>query len=192
MKNDFDSLKKDILQCTHCRDLFEPRPVVWGSVKSKIMQISQAPSKMVHESGKPFTDATGKRLRGWYGICEDVFYDTDNFYITGLGHCFPGKSSNRGDLTPPRFCADMWLSKEILTVNNVIYVVIGRLAARRFFPEGDFEDLVFNGGKINGKSAIILPHPSPLNMRWLKDHPAFLAKRIPEIRKTIQSTIKKV
>ncbi len=42
---------------------------------------------------------------------------------------------------------------------------------------------------INGKLAIVLPHPSPLNIKWFKDHPEFMEKRIFEIRKIINKVL---
>lgn len=42
---------------------------------------------------------------------------------------------------------------------------------------------------INGKLAIVLPHPSPLNIKWFKDHPEFMEKRIFEIIKIINKVL---
>lgn len=65
------------------------------------MQISQAPSIRVQECGLPFYDASGKKLKEeWYQISEECFYDEDLFYITSIGHCYPGKASS-GDKIPP-------------------------------------------------------------------------------------------
>jgi uracil-DNA glycosylase len=36
-----------------------------------------------------------------------------------------------------------------------------------------------------------LPHPSPLNIKWFKDNPDFMKKRIIEIRKIINNTLNK-
>ena len=49
-----------------------------------------------------------------------------------------------------------------------------------------------SGEKIisDNKLAIVLPHPSPLNKKWIKDHPQFLEKRIYEIRELIKKIIK--
>ena len=60
-----------------------------------------------------------------------------------------------------------------------------------FFPNEDFSDLVFKDNFINGKLTIVLPHPSPLNIKWFKDHPMFLNKRIFEIRKIINDVLNK-
>jgi uracil-DNA glycosylase len=70
-------------------------------------------------------------------------------------------------------------------VDNKLFVIIGSKAAKFLFPNEDFEDLVFKNNLINNKPTIVLPHPSPLNIKWFKDHPLFEEKRLPEIREII-------
>lgn len=187
----FETLKKEILQCKKCKDKFgyNPNPIVMGNIDSKIMQISQAPSQNVHLTLKPFNDLSGKKLKyEWYQITDDVFYNPNNFYITSLAHCYPGKNKNGGDNLPPKICSD-WLKKEIEIVNNKIYVIIGSKAAKFFFPNEKFNDLVFKDNYYNNKLTIVLPHPSPLNIKWYKDNPDFYNKRIHEIRNKIKEVL---
>lgn len=190
----FNELQEEIKKCRFCEERFgfTPHPIFWGSEKSKIVQISQAPSNNVHSSGKPFTDQSGKTLRDeWYQISEEEFYNTDNFFIGAVAHCYPGKSKNGGDLEPPKCCFDMWVKKELEILDNEIYVIIGAKAAKRFFPNENFEDLIFKDNLWNGKLTIVLPHPSPLNRRWIKAHPEFINKRIKEVRSCIHKIIGK-
>lgn len=185
-------LQNEIAQCRMCRDLFgfEPHPVIQGNQDAKIMQISQAPSKRVHETGKPFHDASGRTLRGeWYHIADTDFYNPANFYIVSMAHCYPGKAPGGGDRRPPGICSRQWLVKELELVNNEIYLIIGRVAAEFFFPGETITTLAFENRQINGKPAYILPHPSPLNRKWLKDYPEFLEKRIPEIQKEVHKVL---
>lgn len=189
---DFDELRGEILACRLCeaRFGFAPRPVLQGSARSKIMQISQAPSKNVHRTGRPFDDASGKKLRGaWYGIADDAFYDPENFYIVSLAHCFPGKAPGGGDKLPPAVCAKTWLERELAAVDNRLYLIVGGVAARHFFPGEAFPSLVFNDQTLRGKPAFVLPHPSPLNMNWFRDHPAFEQERLPRIREAIRQAL---
>jgi uracil-DNA glycosylase family 4 len=185
-------LQNQISRCRLCRDLFgfEPHPIVMGNHKAKIMQISQAPSKRVHETGLPFNDSSGKKLREeWYGISDKDFYNPDIFYITSMAHCYPGKSQGKGDRHPPKICSQQWLLKEMALVDNEIYIIIGRFAAEFFFPKEKLTSLVFENKQINGKPAYILPHPSPLNIKWFKDYPEFLNNRISNIQKEIKRII---
>ena len=190
--SDFEEIKKELLQCRLCENIFphEPRPIFQGNPHAKIFQISQAPSIHVHESGLPFNDASGKRLRQeWYQISDACFYDPNNFYIASMGHCYPGKKERGGDCLPPKHCAEHWLQKEMAMVDNELYIIIGALAASYIFPKIPFHDLVFNTQTLHDRKAFILPHPSPFNNRWLKQHPKFISERLPLLRKVLHEIL---
>ena len=191
-KNRLASLQNQIRECRLCQETFrfEPHPIVQGNHNAKIMQISQAPSKSVHETGKPFYDASGRKLRReWYQISDEDFYNPDNFYIVSMAHCYPGKSPNGGDRRPPKICSKQWLLKEMELVDNKIYILIGGIAAEFFFPGEKITSLAFEDKQINGKPAYILPHPSPLNMKWFKDYPQFTEERIFKIQKEVHKVL---
>ncbi len=189
----FEQLKEKIKECDYCKEKFgfEPHPIFWGKQNSKIVQISQAPSKNVHQNLKPFTDMSGKTLKyEWYQITDDDFYNTDNFFIGALAHCYPGKDKNGNDKQPPKCCWTKWIEEELQILDNEMYIVIGAKAAKVFFPNEIYEELIFKDNVWNGKKTIVLPHPSPLNKKWIKDHPQFLQKRIHEIRNIIWDILK--
>lgn len=188
----FHKLKEQISSCRYCqKDFgFEPHPILFGNPNAKIMQISQAPSRTVHNTGKPFNDASGRRLRSeWYQIPDETFYNPDNFYIVSIAHCYPGKASGGGDRRPPRCCADKWLTQELTLVQNEIYILIGGYATAYFFPGKKLTDLVFQDLEINGKKTFVLPHPSPLNVKWFRDYPEFQEKRIQEVSKSVHEIL---
>ena len=190
--DDLEKLKTELFACRDCRDLFgfEPRPVCMGNSCAKIVQVSQAPSVHVHNTGRSFNDVSGRRLRNeWYEISEEVFYDPDIFYITSIGHCYPGKSKNKGDNPPPKACAQKWLSREVDMVNNKMFILVGKAATDFFFPKCDFTELVFSDHMIKGKPAFVIPHPSPLNVKWFKEHPEFEKERVIEVRNRLHGLI---
>lgn len=191
--NEYDQLKADILSCRECCQRFdhEPRPIFFGSAHPAVMQISQAPSRRVHESGLPFSDQSGKTLRAWYRISDDDFYHPDHFYITSIGHCYPGRQSH-GDKAPVSACAKRFLQRELALIEPQIYIIIGQYAARWIFGDDQaLDDLVFHNQVLNGKCAYVLPHPSPLNRRWLNEHPQFLQERMPTIANHLHQLLKK-
>lgn len=193
MEEEFNELIKNLKKCNICQKQFGyiPHPVFLGNINSKIIQISQAPSATVHKSLKPFTDQSGKKLKyEWYKIDDDVFYNPDNFYITALAHCYPGKDKNGNDKAPPKICYETWIKKELKYINNKIYIIIGAKSAKTFFPNENYNDLIFNNNYLNNKLAIVLPHPSPLNIRWFKEHPKFYEKRLTEIQELINNILK--
>ncbi len=190
--DNFDKLQQNIRNCRLCENKFgfEPHPIVFGRQRSKIMHISQAPSQNVYHTGKPFNDPSGKRLRSeWYQISDELFYNPDNFYIVSIAHCYPGKNPSGGDKLPPVSCAKQWLTQILPLVDNSIYLLIGKVAADYFFPKNNFVDLVFRDMDLNGKPAYVLPHPSPLNIKWFRDHPQFLDYRMPDIRQVIHQVL---
>lgn len=60
----FEKSKDDLIACDRCKDVFgyQPKPIFQGHKDSLIMQIGQAPSKKVMETGKPFYDMTRQQL----------------------------------------------------------------------------------------------------------------------------------
>src|SRR5674476_1159769 len=52
-----------------------PRPVIQLNEFSKIVIISQAPSRHVHETGIPWNDASGKKLKSWMNVSDEIFYN---------------------------------------------------------------------------------------------------------------------
>lgn len=101
-----------------------------------------------------------------------------------LSHRYPGKDEKGNDRIPPKICYEKWLKKELQYINNELYIIVGAKAARVFFPKENFNELIFKNNYINDKLTIVLPHLSPLNIKWFKEHPEF-DNRIEEIRKII-------
>lgn len=184
----FEALCAEIRACTACAERFgfTPHPVLQGRQDSRILQISQAPSQRAHGSGIPFSDASGRTLREqWYHLSDEVFYDPGAFYIAAIGRCFPGKAPGGGDRPPPRACADRYLQRELALVDFRLCLVLGAHAAKYLFPGQPFSALVFESLTLQGRPAYVLPHPSPLNVKWFKDNPLFFERRLPEIRAAI-------
>ena len=86
---------------------------------------------------------------------------------------------------------EKWIKKELEYIDNKLYIIIGAKAAKTFFPNENYNDLIFKNNILFNKPAIVLPHPSPLNIKWFKDNPDFIKKRIIEIRKIINNTLNK-
>lgn len=190
--NAFDQLKSDLLTCKECQHIlgYEPCPIFQGKQNSLIMQISQAPSRKVMETGLPFNDISGEKLRNeWYQISREEFYNAKNFYITSIGRCFPGKAKT-GDKPPLLHCAHRFLERELNIVEPQLYILIGSHAAKFFYPDLSLEKLIFKDHTFKGKPLFVLPHPSPLNRKWLKDHPDFETVRMEYIRSYIHKFIK--
>ena len=162
----------------------------WGEQDAKIVHISQAPSPSAIKNKRPFSDKSGERLRNdWYDISEKIFYDPNEFYITAIGMYFPGKNERGGDLKPSTELADKWLRKELTYLSPELYLLVGALAANFFFPHEKLVNLVMNDQELNGALALVLPHPSPLNVKWFIDNPEFERRRVGEIRRYVHEVL---
>ena len=72
----FAALVSEVRTCTICAAHLPlgPRPIVQIHPAARILIAGQAPGRKVHESGVPFDDASGKRLREWMGVTREIFY----------------------------------------------------------------------------------------------------------------------
>ena len=91
--NELPALLKDIRACRICESQLPlgPNPVLRAAESARILTIGQAPGTKVHESGIPWNDASGIRLRGWLEMDRDTFYDEQRVAIVPMGFCYPGK-----------------------------------------------------------------------------------------------------
>ena len=84
-----------------------PKPVLQAHPAARILIAGQAPGRKVHESGVPFDDSSGERLRLWMGVTRKTFYDPTRIAILPMSLCFPG-TGRSGDLPPRPECAPLW------------------------------------------------------------------------------------
>ena len=193
MSDKLDILLNDIRACRLCEgDLpLGPRPIIQLHSKSKILIAGQAPGKRVHESGVPWDDPSGQRLREWLGVDANIFYDAEKVALVPMGFCYPGTGKS-GDLPPRKECVQTWhqnILKQMLSLE--LTIVIGKYA-HDYYLKGQQKDNLtktVQAWKDYAPSVIPLPHPSPRNNIWLKKNPWFEKELIPVLRKTVEQVI---
>lgn len=156
----------------------EARPIIYGTPRSKVRIISQAPGTRAHAKGLPFYDPSGVRLREWLGVTEATFYDPDNFAITPMGLCFPGLDAKGGDLPPREECAPLWQDDVTRALPSVeLTLLVGMYAQKRYLGSGMRRTLTdtVRDWEAYGPDVLPLPHPSWRNNAWLKTHDWFPA-----------------
>ncbi|MFV0300283.1 MAG: uracil-DNA glycosylase family protein [Paracoccus sp. (in: a-proteobacteria)] len=158
-----------------------PRPVVWFRPGARLLIVGQAPGLRVHESGRPFTDRSGDRLRDWMGVDATAFYDRDRVAIVPMAFCFPGYDARGADLPPPVLCAETWRAEVLATVRPELTLLVGGHALRWHLGARDVTDTVARWRDF-GPGIIPLPHPSWRNTGWLKRNPWFEAELLPVLR----------
>lgn len=182
------SLLRDVRGCQICAaDLpFGPRPIVQIDARARILIVGQAPGRRVHESGVPFDDASGDRLRSWMGVDAEQFYDPRLVAILPMGFCFPGTGSS-GDLAPRPECAPAWRERLLAHLALVeVTLVIGQYAqAYHLAGVGGSVTEVVASWREFWPTVVPLPHPSPRNNVWLKRNPWFETDLVPQLRTRI-------
>lgn len=188
-----ESLVMDIRACRECEAELPcgPRPILSVHRCSRILIIGQAPGVRVHESGVPWDDASGERLREWMGIARDDFYDASKVALVPMGFCYPGTGKN-GDLPPRKECSELWHERLLSHLEAVkLTLVIGRYAQLYRLADKNKSTLTktVEAWKEFTPAAIPLPHPSPRNNRWLKRNPWFIDTVIPYLKRRTKSLL---
>ena len=200
------ALADDIRACRVCREAprygsplpHEPRPVFQVSASARLCIAGQAPGVRVHASGRPFTDPSGVRLRGWLGIGEEIFYDPEKVAIVAMGFCFPGHDAKGGDLPPRRECAEIWRERLLGCLPNLeLILLVGQYAQKWHLDAktvgkglsdtvGAWRDIYRSR---DDPRLMPLPHPSWRNNAWLKRNPWFEAQALPELRARVAALL---
>ncbi len=178
--------------CTICRDSLDPNPIIQLAPVAKILIASQAPGRIAHESGVPFQDASGRRLRQWLGLSEDHFYNPDNVAILPMAFCFPG-GGRQGDLPPPVACAERWRQECLDLLQGVeLTLLIGQYAqAWHLGPRFQSVTETVSGWEAFAPAVFPLPHPSPRNTPWIKRHPWFEEELVPALQGRVSRVLYK-
>ena len=188
----FLSLLTEVRACTICEGRLPlgPRPVLQLDPEARVLIAGQAPGRKVHDSGVPFDDASGNRLREWLGVTREVFYDPKQIAILPMGFCFPG-SGRSGDLPPRSECAPAWREQLLGHLRHLeVTLVLGRYAQAYHFGESSLSltELV-KSWRSHWPHMVPLPHPSPRNNLWLRRNPWFEVEVLPSLRKRVSEIL---
>ncbi|UGY09044.1 uracil-DNA glycosylase family protein [Phyllobacterium pellucidum] len=198
---DLGTLSAEIKACRICRDAprydpalpHEPNPVCILSSTARIAICGQAPGIRVHNSGIPFNDPSGDRLREWLGVDRTTFYDPDKFAIVPMGFCFPGYDAHGSDLPPRRECRETWHERVFGSMPQLeLILTIGQYAQAFHLRERRRRGMtatVLNWQDYfvasTSPAILPLPHPSWRNSGWLKKNPWFADNVLPALREKV-------
>ncbi|MBD3785682.1 MAG: uracil-DNA glycosylase family protein [Sphingomonadales bacterium] len=166
-----------------------PRPVVWFRPGARLLIVGQAPGARVHASGRPFTDPSGDRLRGWMGVEEGAFYDLGRIAIVPMAFCFPGYDAKGADLPPPPLCATTWRDRVLAALGPVELTLLVGGAAQRWHLGTRNVTATVAGWRDHAPRVFPLPHPSWRNTGWLKRNPWFEADLLPALRARVKEVL---
>jgi uracil-DNA glycosylase len=188
-----DALLADIRACRACADELphEPRPVVRVSAATRLLICGQAPGRRVHESGLPFDDPSGDRLRAWMGVDRETFYGDPAIGVAAMAFCYPGTALGGGDHPPPARCAALWRERLLAALPNVqLTLLVGGYAQRWALGPGagSMTDAV-RAWRGAPPGVLPLPHPSWRNTGWLRRNPWFETEVTPYLRRRVADMI---
>lgn len=187
------SLLAEVRACTLCADHLPlgPRPVFQLDPAARILIAAQAPGRKVHETGIPFNDASGDRLRAWLGLTREQFYEPALLAILPMGLCYPGKWSS-GDLPPRPECAPRWRASLLQGLEKLrLTLVVGRYAAAYHLPaERGGLTATVQAWRKYWPAVVPLPHPSPTNNGWLARNAWFERELVPLLRARIAEVLR--
>lgn len=189
--------RRDLKACQICAAKFvqtatahAPRPIVWFARSPRILIAGQAPGMRVYESGKPFTDPSGDRLRDWMGVTDEAFYDVSKIAIVPMAFCFPGYNSAGHDLAPPKICADTWRDRVMDELGQVpLTLLVGAYAQKWHLGDVMSVHARVSGWRAHAPRVFPLPHPSWRNTAWLKKNPWFAAELLPALRTAVKDAL---
>ena len=190
-----EAVLTEIRACRACAPELphEPRPVVRVTPQTRLLICGQAPGRRVHESGLPFDDPSGVRLRSWMGIDRETFYGDPAIGVAAMAFCFPGTNPKGGDFPPPPRCAGLWRKRLMAALPRMeLTLLVGSYAQE--WALGDrvkttMTDTVAAWRKYLPDNVLVMPHPSWRNTAWLKRNPWFEDEVTPYLRRRVASML---
>lgn len=169
---------------------FFPRPVLRAGASARLLVVGQAPGTRVHETGIPWNDPSGDRLRKWLAMDREAFYDESRVAIIPMGFCYPGKGSS-GDLPPRPECARQWRERLLECLPNIeLTLLVGQYAQQYHVPgAGKSVTETVQRWRELLPTYFPTPHPSPRNLMWLRRNPWFEKEAVPVLRNLVQALL---
>jgi uracil-DNA glycosylase len=188
-------LLREISACRICEAELPqgPRPILRASRSARLLIISQAPGSKVHQTGVPWNDPSGDRLRDWMNLDRSTFYDRAKIAIVPIGFCYPGAAASGGDKPPRPECAPLWHERVLDHLPNLqLTLLVGQYSQKRYLASGRKSSMTetVKAFAEYGPKFFPLPHPSWRSGIWMKRQPWFEQEILPRLRRAVQRAIK--
>ena len=188
------SLLSEVRACTVCSASLPlgPRPVVQVGAGARLLIIGQAPGRRVHETGVPWNDASGERLRDWLGVDATRFYDPDWVALIPMGLCYPGATPGGGDKPPRPECAPLWHRRLLAALPAVkLTLLVGSYAQAAYLakPRALSMTQAVQQFKTALPTYFPLPHPSWRSTGWMRSNSWFEREVLPALRQHVRDAL---
>lgn len=189
-----DRLTAQVRACTLCEAHLPlgPRPVVRLWPDARVLIVGQAPGTRVHETGIPWNDPSGDRLREWLAVDKDTFYDGGRIAIMPMGFCYPGRLPRGGDAPPRPECAPAWHDRLLAMMPGIeLTLLVGAYAQARYLgvSRGRTMTETVRAFRDFLPGYLPTPHPSWRTTAWQKKNPWFDAEVLPELRARVAALV---
>lgn len=191
--NPLDKLLREVRACQVCAAHlpFPPKPILRAAATARILIVGQAPGRRVHETGIPWNDPSGDRLRDWMQVSRDTFYDEQRIAIIPTGFCYPGTGKG-GDLPPRPECAPLWHPRLRAALPDLrLTLLVGSYAQAYYLGARKHKTLTETVRHYRDylPEFLPLPHPSPRNQMWLRRNPWFVDEVLPLLRELFKQQL---
>lgn len=169
-----------------------PRPVIQAASTARLLIIGQAPGTRVHETGIPWNDRSGDRLREWLQLDRDIFYDQNRVAIVPMGFCYPGVNPNGGDNPPRPECAPLWHPAILPLLTDIrLTLLVGSYAQKYYLRTNRARTMTETVASFRDHmpACFPLPHPSWRTSGWQKRQPWFDADVLPALRHAVAEAL---
>ena len=189
-----DALLARIRACRECEAHLPlgPRPVLRASATARILIVGQAPGTKVHESGIPWNDPSGDRLRDWLDLDKDTFYDESRIAVVPSGFCYPGRHERGGDLPPRPESAPLWHEPHLEKMPDIaVTLLVGQYAQWHYLGKRRGKTLTETVSRWRdfAPDYFPTPHPSWRSTNWLKKNPWFEAEALPDLQARVHALL---
>jgi uracil-DNA glycosylase len=184
-----ESLLAEVRACRLCEAHLPlgPRPILRAAATARLLIVGQAPGTRVHETGIPWNDPSGDKLREWLGVDRATFYDESRIAIIPAGFCYPGRRGS-GDAPPRPECAPRWHPPLLAQLPALELVLLVGRYAQAYYLGPRRRPTLAETVRVHaeyGPRYLPLPHPSPRNRLWLRRNAWFEAEVLPGLRQRV-------
>ena len=158
---------------------------------ARIVLIGQAPGRKAQDSGVPWDDASGVKLRTWLGVDDEQFYDSNLFALIPMDFYYPGKGAS-GDLPPRKDFAALWHGRILAELPDLALTILVGGYAQKYYLGARARPSLTETVRAYADylpSTIPLVHPSPLNFRWQTKNPWFETEVVPALRSRVGTVL---
>lgn len=189
-----DRVVREARACRVCEAVLPlgPRPVLRAAESARLLIVGQAPGTKVHETGIPWNDPSGDRLRHWLALDRETFYDERRIAIAPMGFCYPGRDPRGGDLPPRPECAPLWHPRLVRALPELeLILLVGSYAQAYYLGRARKRTMTETVRAFRDHLPLYLPlpHPSWRNTAWLNKNPWFEVELLPELRRRVHALL---